>query len=91
MTSRVRCFFLFMLCFSGNLFAQKHILNNKTLGYEKLVSTWDPNSNPEVPMYLSQIRKLLFEGRNADAIKLMQKRQGRDMNMYQPLANVFFK
>ncbi|RZK51517.1 MAG: glycoside hydrolase family 95 protein, partial [Pedobacter sp.] len=40
---------------------------------------------------LPQVRKLLFEGKNGDAVKLMRKMQGPNTNMYQPLANVVLK
>lgn len=48
----------------------------------------NPNPNPTAPQYLPQIRKLLFEGKNGDAVKMMRKMQGPNTNMYQPLANV---
>ncbi|UKT64201.1 glycoside hydrolase family 95 protein [Pedobacter mucosus] len=51
----------------------------------------DSNPNPDAPKYLPEVRKLLFEGKNSDAVKLMKKMQGPNTNMYQPLANVFLK
>ncbi|RZL49549.1 MAG: glycoside hydrolase family 95 protein, partial [Pedobacter sp.] len=51
----------------------------------------DLNPNPAAPQYLPQIRKLLFEGKNGDAVKLMKKMQGPNTNMYQPLANLVLK
>ncbi|TKC10471.1 glycoside hydrolase family 95 protein [Pedobacter polaris] len=51
----------------------------------------NPNPNPQAPQYLPQVRKLLFEGKNGDAVKLMRKMQGPNTNMYQPLANVVLK
>ncbi|MCX2476810.1 glycoside hydrolase family 95 protein [Pedobacter sp. MC2016-05] len=51
----------------------------------------DANPNPEAIQYLPQVRKLLFEGQNGQAVKLMKKMQGPNTNMYQPLANLFLK
>jgi alpha-L-fucosidase 2 len=51
----------------------------------------NPNPNPQASQYLPQVRKLLFEGKNGDAVKLMKKMQGPNTNMYQPLANVVLK
>lgn len=51
----------------------------------------NPNPNPTASQYLPQVRKLLFEGKNGDAVKLMRKMQGPNTNMYQPLANVVLK
>ena len=51
----------------------------------------DPNPNPDAKKYLPEVRKLLFEGKNGDAVKLMKKMQGPNTNMYQPLANLILK
>jgi len=51
----------------------------------------DPDPNPTASQYLPQVRKLLFEGENGAAVKLMKKMQGPNTNMYQPLANVVLK
>jgi len=51
----------------------------------------DPNPNPQAPTYLPQVRKLLFEGQNGPAVKLMKKMQGPNTNMYQPLADLYLK
>lgn len=51
----------------------------------------DLNPNPTAPQYLPQVRKLLFEGKSDEAVKLMKKMQGPNTNMYQPLANVVLK
>lgn len=51
----------------------------------------DSNPNPEAIKYLPQVRKQLFEGNNREAVKLMQKMQGPNTNMYQPLANLHLK
>jgi alpha-L-fucosidase 2 len=63
-------------------------LNEETLWTGGPVNS---NPNPNAPQYLPQIRKLLFEGKNGDAVKLMKKMQGPNTNMYQPLSNVVLK
>ena len=51
----------------------------------------DPNPNPDALKYLPEVRKQLFSGNNDQVVKLMQKMQGPNTNMYQPLANLFLK
>jgi alpha-L-fucosidase 2 len=51
----------------------------------------DSNPNPGAFPYLSEVRRLLFNGENAQAVKLMKKMQGPNTNMYQPLANLILK
>ncbi|MFD2288293.1 glycoside hydrolase family 95 protein [Pedobacter petrophilus] len=51
----------------------------------------DPNPNPDAPKYLPEVRKQLYAGNNREAVKLMQKMQGPNTNMYQPLANLNLK
>lgn len=48
----------------------------------------DPNPNPEAIKYIPEVRKQLFAGNNRETVKLMQKMQGPNTNMYQPLANL---
>jgi len=47
----------------------------------------DLNPNPEASKYLSQVRKLLFEGKNGDASRVLRKMQGPNTQMYQPLGD----
>ncbi|QDA61686.1 glycoside hydrolase family 95 protein [Hymenobacter jejuensis] len=49
------------------------------------------NPNPDAPKYLPEVRKLLFEGHNDQAVKLMRKMQGPNTNAYQPLGDVILK
>ena len=51
----------------------------------------DPNPNPDAIKYLPEVRKQLFAGNNRETVKLMQKMQGPNTNMYQPLANLNLK
>jgi len=51
----------------------------------------DPNPNPDAIKYLPEVRKQLFAGNNRETVKLMQKMQGPNTNMYQPLANLILK
>lgn len=51
----------------------------------------DTNPNPDAIKYLPEVRKQLFSGNNDQVVKLMQKMQGPNTNMYQPLANLFLK
>ncbi|MFW0718474.1 glycosyl hydrolase family 95 catalytic domain-containing protein [Pedobacter sp. N23S346] len=51
----------------------------------------DSNPNPEAIKYLPEVRKQLFAGNNREAVKLMQKMQGPNTNMYQPLANLHIR
>ena len=44
----------------------------------------DPNPNPDAIKYLPEVRKQLFAGNNRETVKLMQKMQGPNTNMYQP-------
>lgn len=72
----------------GNVESELIQLNEETL--------WtggpaDLNPNPAAAQYLPQVRKLLFEGQNEQAVKLMKKMQGPNTNMYQPLANLLIK
>ena len=48
----------------------------------------DLNPNPEAPKYLSQVRKLLFAGKNGDASRMLRKMQGPNTQMYQPLGDI---
>jgi alpha-L-fucosidase 2 len=49
------------------------------------------NPNPEAPQYLAEVRKLLFEGNNGAAVKLMRKMQGPNTNAYQPLGDLLLR
>ncbi|MBC8082884.1 MAG: glycoside hydrolase family 95 protein [Hymenobacter sp.] len=49
------------------------------------------NPNPEAPQYLPEVRKLLFEGNNGAAVKLMRKMQGPNTNAYQPLGDLLLR
>lgn len=51
----------------------------------------DTNPNPDAIKYLPEVRKQLFSGNNDQVVKLMQKMQGPNTNMYQPLANLLLK
>ncbi|MGM9478784.1 glycoside hydrolase family 95 protein [Pedobacter sp. GSP4] len=72
----------------GRVDAELIQLNEETLWTGGPV---DENPNPDAPKYLPEVRKLLFEGQNGQAVKLMRKMQGPNTNMYQPLANIFLK
>ena len=48
----------------------------------------DLNPNPEAPKYLPLVREALFADSIAKAVKLLQKIQGPNTNMYQPLGNI---
>lgn len=48
----------------------------------------DPNPNPQAPQYLPQVRQALFADSISKAVKLLQKMQGPNTNMYQPLGNI---
>jgi alpha-L-fucosidase 2 len=49
------------------------------------------NPNPAAPTYLPEVRRLLFAGDNAGAVKLMQKMQGPNTNSYQPLGDLILR
>jgi alpha-L-fucosidase 2 len=49
------------------------------------------NPNPAAPTYLPEVRRLLFAGDNAGAVKLMQKMQGPNTNAYQPLGDLILR
>ncbi|WP_029288438.1 glycoside hydrolase N-terminal domain-containing protein [Pedobacter sp. R20-19] len=51
----------------------------------------DTNPNPDAIKYLPEVRKQLFSGNNDQVVKLMQKMQGPNTNMYQPMANLLLK
>jgi alpha-L-fucosidase 2 len=51
----------------------------------------DPDPNPGAKDKLSSVRKLLLNGQNGQAVKLMRGMQGPNTNMYQPLANLHLK
>ncbi|TDH26587.1 glycoside hydrolase family 95 protein [Segetibacter sp. 3557_3] len=48
----------------------------------------NPNPNPDAPKYLQPVRNALFKDSIGEAVKLLQKMQGPDTEMYQPLGNL---
>ena len=48
----------------------------------------DPNPNPEAPKYLPMVREALFKDSIGQAVRLLQKMQGPNTNMYQPLGDI---
>jgi len=46
------------------------------------------NPNPDAPNYLEGVRKLLFDGKNDEASRMMRKMQGPNTQMYQPLGDL---
>ncbi|HEY0042678.1 MAG TPA: glycoside hydrolase family 95 protein, partial [Flavisolibacter sp.] len=51
----------------------------------------DLNPNPEAPKYLQPVREALFKDSIGQAVKLLQKMQGPDTEMYQPLGDVIIR
>ncbi len=72
----------------GNVGNELIQLNEETLWTGGPV---DSNPNPDAVKYLPEVRRLLFDGKNGDAVKLMRKMQGPNTNMYQPLGDVMLK
>jgi len=46
------------------------------------------NPNPDAPNYLSDVRTLLFAGKNDEASRMLRKMQGPNTQMYQPLGDL---
>ena len=51
----------------------------------------DLNPNPDAPKYLQPVREALFKDSIGQAVRLLQKMQGPDTEMYQPLGNIVIK
>jgi alpha-L-fucosidase 2 len=51
----------------------------------------NPNSNPEASKYLPDVRKALFENNPGQAVKLMRKMQGKNVEAYQPLGDLIIR
>ncbi len=49
------------------------------------------NPNPEAPQYLQPVRAALFADSINEAVKLLQKMQGPDTEMYQPLGDLIIR
>jgi len=72
----------------GNVKEELIQLNEATLWTGGPVN---PNPNPEAPKYLQPVRDALFKDSISKAIKLLQKMQGPNTNMYQPLGDILIK
>ena len=51
----------------------------------------NPNPNPDAFSHLAEVRRLLFAGDNAAAVKLMRQMQGPNTNAYQPLGDLLLR
>lgn len=51
----------------------------------------DLNPNPKAPQYLQPVRDALFRDSIREAVKLLQKMQGPNTQMYQPLGDILIR
>src|SRR5882672_7816070 len=51
----------------------------------------DLDPNPDAPKYLQPVRDALFKDSIGQAVRLLQKMQGPNTEMYQPLGNIIIK